>query len=148
MKDKLTLFTKYLLDLMYFAGIFVTATLPFSIKFYGKYNSYFRDNFYSLLVVLFLSGIFAVLIIHELRKMFLSVIRDDCFIKENVNSLERMSIYSFCIALITACRLFIYITPAVFIVILVFVIAGLFSKVLARVFDKAITYKLDNDLTI
>ena len=142
MKDKLTLFTKYLLDLLYFAGIFVTATLPFSIKFYGKYNSYFRDNFYSLLVVLFLSGIFAVLIIHELRKMFLSVI------KENVNSLDKMSIYSFCIALITACRLFIYITPAVFIVILVFVIAGLFSKVLARVFDKAITYKLDNDLTI
>lgn len=148
MKDRLTLFTKYLLDFLYFAGIFVTATLPFSIKFYGKYNSYFRDNFYSLLVVLFLSGIFAVLIIHELRKMFLSVIRDDCFIKENVNSLDKMSIYSFCIALITACRLFIYITPAVFIVILVFVIAGLFSKVLARVFDKAITYKLDNDLTI
>lgn len=148
MKDRLTLFTKYLLDFLYFAGIFVTATLPFSIKFYGKYNSYFRDNFYSLLVVLFLSGIFAVLIIHELRKMFLSVIKDDCFIKENVNSLDKMSIYSFCIALITACRLFIYITPAVFIVILVFVIAGLFSKVLARVFDKAITYKLDNDLTI
>lgn len=148
MKDRLTLFTKYLLDLMYFAGIFVTATLPFSIKFYGKYNSYFRDNFYSLLVVLFLSGVFAVLIIHELRKMFLSVIRDDCFIKENVESLDKMSIYSFCIALITACRLFIYITPAVFIIILVFVIAGLFSKVLARVFDKAITYKLDNDLTI
>ncbi|MDE5931902.1 MAG: DUF2975 domain-containing protein [Lachnospiraceae bacterium] len=148
MKDKLTLFTKYLLDLMYFGGIFVTATLPFSIKFYGKYNSYFRDNFYSLLVVLFLSGVFAVLIIHELRKMFLSVIKDDCFIKENVNSLDKMSIYSFCIALITACRLFIYITPAVFIIILVFVIAGLFSKVLARVFDKAITYKLDNDLTI
>ena len=136
MKDKLTLFTKYLLDLLYFAGIFVTATLPFSIKFYGKYNSYFRDNFYSLLVVLFLSGIFAVLIIHELRKMFLSVIKDDCFIKENVNSLDKMSIYSFCIALITACRLFIYITPAVFIVILVFVIAGLFSKVLARVLTK------------
>lgn len=148
MKDRLTLFTKYLLDFLYFAGIFVTATLPFSIKFYGKYNSYFRDNFYSLLVVLFLSGIFAVLIIHELRKMFLSVIKDDCFIRENVNSLDKMSIYSFCIALITACRLFIYITPAVFIVILVFVIAGLFSKVLARVFDKAITYKLDNDLTI
>ena len=148
MKDKLTLFTKYLLDLLYFAGIFVTATLPFSIKFYGKYNSYFRDNFYSLLVVLFLSGIFAVLIIHELRKMFLSVIKDDCFIKENVNSLDKMSIYSFCIALITACRLFIYITPAVFIVILVFVIAGLFSKVLAFVFDRAVEYKLENDLTI
>lgn len=148
MKDKLILFTKYLLDFMYYAGIFVIITLPFSLRYYGKYNSYFKDNFYSLLVVLFLSGIFAVLIIRELRKMFKSVLNDDCFIRENVKSLEQMSIYSFFIAVITACRLFIYITPSVLIIILVFVIAGLFSKVLAQVFDKAITYKMENDLTI
>ena len=148
MKDKLTLFTKYLLDFMFYAGIIVIATLPLSIKFYGTYNRYFADNYYSLLVILFLSGIFAVLILQQLRKMFGSVLNDDCFIHENVVSLEKMSIYSFFIAVITACRLFIYLTPAVFIVILVFVIAGLFSKVLAQVFDKAVTYKLENDLTI
>lgn len=148
MKDRLTLFTKYLLDFMYYAGIVVTLTLPFSIKFYGKYNSYFADNFFSLLVVFSLSGIFAILIIGELRKMFRSVLNDDCFIRENVKSLESMGSYSFFIAVITACRLFIYITPAVLVVILVFVIAGLFSKVLAQVFDKAIAYKLENDLTI
>lgn len=148
MKDRLTLFTKYLLDFMFYAGIVVTITLPLSIKFYGNYNSYFADNFFSLLVVFFLSGIFAVLIIHELRKMFRSVLNDDCFIQENVKSLESMGSYSFFIAVITACRLFIYITPAVLIIILVFVIAGLFSKVLAQVFYKAVTYKLENDLTI
>ena len=148
MKDKLTLFTKLLLDLMFYAGIIVIVTLPLSIKFYGKYNSYFADNYYSLCVILFLSGIFAILIIQQLRKMFSTVINNDCFIHENVVSLERMSIYSFFIAVITACRLFIYLTPAVFIIILVFVIAGLFSKVLAGVFDKAVTYKQENDLTI
>lgn len=148
MKDKLTMFTKYLLDFMFYAGILVTLTLPFSIRFYGKYNTYFGDNYFSLLVVFFLSGVFAVLIIYELRKMFCSVINDDCFIRENVKSLEKMSIYSFFIAVITACRLFIYITPAVLVIILVFVIAGLFSKVLSQVFDKAIDYKLENDLTI
>lgn len=148
MKDKLTLFTKYLLDFMFYSGILVIFTLPLSIKFYGRYNSYFRNNYYSLLVVFFLSGIFAVLIIRELRKMFRTVLNNDCFITENVKSLEKMSIYSFFIAVIMACRLFIYITPAVLIIILVFVIAGLFSKVLAQVFDKAIAYKLENDLTI
>lgn len=148
MKDKLTIFTKYLLDFMFYAGIIVTATLPLSIHFYGRYNSYFKNNFYSLFVILLLSGIFAVLILQQLRKMFSSVLNDDCFIRENVVSLQKMSIYSFFIAVITACRLFIYLTPAVLIVILVFVIAGLFSKVLAQVFDKAITYKLENDLTI
>lgn len=148
MKDKLTLFTKYLLDFMNYSGIVVIVTLPFSFKLYGKYNTYFADNYYSLLVVFFLAGIFALLIIQELRKMFRTVLNDDCFIRENVKSLEKMSIYSFFIAVIMACRLFIYITPSVLILILVFVIAGLFSKVLAQVFDKAVTYKLENDLTI
>ena len=148
MKDRLTLFTKLLLDLMFYAGIVVTATLPLSIKFYGRFNSYFEENYYSLCLLFFLSGIFAVLILKQLRKMFSSVLDDDCFIRENVVSLEKMSIYSFFIAVITACRLFLYLTPAVFIVILVFVIAGLFSRVLAGIFDKAVTYKLENDLTI
>ena len=148
MKDKLTLFTKYLLDFMFYAGIIVIITLPFSIRFYGNYNSYFAENYYSLCVILALSGIFALLIIRQLRKMFTTVINNDCFVRENVASLEKMSIYSFFIAVITACRLFIYLTPAVLIIILVFVIAGLFSKVLAGVFDKAVTYKLENDLTI
>ncbi len=148
MKDRLTLFTKFLLDTLFYAGIVVIVTLPLSIKFYGRFNSYFAENYYSLCLLFFLSGIFAVLILQQLRKMFRSVLADDCFIRENVVSLEKMSIYSFFIAVITACRLFLYLTPAVFIVILVFVIAGLFSKVLAGVFDKAITYKEENDLTI
>lgn len=148
MKDRLTIITKLLLDFMFYAGIAVTATLPLSIRFYGKYNSYFADNYIPLILLFFFSGIFAILIIYELRKMFRSVLNDDCFIPENVVSLRRMGTYSIIIALITAGRLFLYITPAVLIVILVFVIAGLFSKVLSRVFDRAVTYKLENDLTI
>ena len=148
MKDKLTIFTKFLLDFMFYAGIVVIVTLPLSIKFYGRFNTYFAENYYSLCVIFFLSGIFAVLILQQLRRMFGTVLNDDCFVRENVASLEKMSIYSFFIAVITACRLFIYLTPAVFVIILVFVIAGLFSKVLAGVFDKAVTYKQENDLTI
>ena len=148
MKDRLTIITKILLDFMFYSGIAVTATLPLSIRFYGKYNSYFADNYLPLILLFFFSGIFAILIIYELRKMFRSVLSDDCFIPENVVSLRRMGTYSIIIALITAGRLFLYVTPAVLIVILVFVIAGLFSKVLSRVFDRAVTYKLENDLTI
>lgn len=148
MKDKLTLFTKFLLDFMFYSGIIVILTLPLSFKFYGRFNIYFAENYYSLCVIFFLSGIFAVLILQQLRRMFGTVLNDDCFVHENVASLEKMSIYSFFIAVITACRLFIYLTPAVLIIILVFVIAGLFSKVLAGVFDKAVTYKQENDLTI
>lgn len=148
MKDKLTLITKFIIDFMFYAGAIVTLTLPVSLRVYGRYNSYFADNYLSLNLLFFISGLLACLIIYELRSMFRSVINDDCFIRENITSLKRMGTYSFCIAAVTSLRLLLYITPAVFIVILVFLIAGLFSKVLAGVFDKAVTYKLENDLTI
>lgn len=148
MKDKLTLYTKYLLDFMFYAGIVVTATLPLSIRFYGRYNSYFAEYWIPLVFMFAISGVLAILIIYELRKMFRSVLNDDYFIRENVVSLRRMGTYSFFIALVTAGRMILYLTPAVIVVILVFVIAGLFSKVLAQVFDKAVSYKLENDLTI
>lgn len=148
MKDRITIFTKILLDFMFYAGILVCLSLPISIKLYGYYNSYFADNYLELCIIFFLSGVFAVLIILELRRMFRSVINDDCFVQENVRSLKRMGTYSFGIAAVTCFRIALYITPAVFVVILVFIIAGLFSKVLSRVFDKAVTYKLENDLTI
>ena len=148
MNDRLTSFTKILLDFMYYAGIVITVFVPAIISFYGNYNSYFANNIVYLSFIFILSGAFAVMIIRELRKMFKSVLMDDCFIPENVASLRKMGTYSFCIAVITCCRLFLYLTPAVVIVILVFVIAGLFSKVLSKVFDKAVTYKQENDLTI
>lgn len=148
MNGKITLFTKILLDFMYYTGIVVTALVPLIITAYGKINSYFRQNIPWLSIIFIASGIFAVLIIRNLRKMFRSVLANDCFIPENVTSLNRMGTYSFLIALITCCRLFLYITPAVIIVILVFVIAGLLCRVLSQVFDRAVAYKLENDLTI
>lgn len=148
MKDKLTLYTKYLLDFMFYSGIVVTATLPVSIRLYGRLNAYFAKFWIPLVIMFGAAGVLAILIIWELRRMFRTVLDDDCFIRENVVSLRRMGNYSFLIALVTSCRIFLYLTPAVVVVILVFVIAGLFSKVLAQVFDRAVTYKLENDLTI
>lgn len=148
MKDRLTLFTKYLLDLMFYGGILVTATLPVTIRIYGRYNSYFAEYWIPLVCLFGVSGVLALLTLLELRRMFRTVLDGDCFIRENVRSLKRMGTYSFCIAAVTAGRLLLYLTPAVLVVILVFVIAGLFSKVLAQVFDAAVSYKLENDLTI
>ena len=107
MKDRLTLFTKYLLDVLFYAGIVVTVTLPFSIRFYGKYDSYFGQHWLRLTILFGISGIFALILLQELRKMFKTVLNGDCFIRENVQSLKRMGICSFCIAAVTALRLFL-----------------------------------------
>lgn len=147
-KFGITKLTKWILDFMFYAGILVTVSLPVSIKIYGKFNSYFADYYIQLIVLFAISGALAELIIMELRRIFRTVLKDDCFVEANVKSLNRMGTYSFLIALVTSGRLFLYLTPAVMIIILVFVIAGLFSKVLSQVFDRAVKYKLENDLTI
>ena len=59
-----------------------------------------------------------------------------------------MGNWSFFIAVMSAVRSIVYMTIAMFVVIFVFVIAGLFSKVLACVFEEAVRYKQENDLTI
>jgi hypothetical protein len=133
---------------MYFGGMLVCISLPFAFKWFGQFNKRFITFYYPLVGLFFLSGILAILIIGQLRKMFATVLADDCFVMENVVSLRKMGTYSFLIAAVTFLRMFLYITPSVFIIILVFIIAGLFSKVLAGVFDKAVNYKLENDLTI
>ena len=84
----------------------------------------------------------------ELRKIFRTVLKHDSFVMANVFSLKRMGTYSFFIAALCLVRFFLYQTIAMAVLILVFVIAGLFSKVLAFVFEQAITYKEENDLTI
>lgn len=149
-KETLIKFTKYLLDFMFFGGILVTISLPWSVKLIGTYLGYepFLEQYNEVVTIYFILGILAVLILGELRKMFRTVLAEDCFVKENVVSLQRMGTYSFIIAAVCFIRMVLYLTIVMLCLVLVFIIAGLFSKVLAFVFDQAIEYKLENDLTI
>lgn len=150
MDDKLTLITKRILDFMYFGGMFVTLGVPFIYKLivhYGLQQDIER-YYYPLCVIMMICGVLAVLIIYELRKIFTTVINNDCFVMENVDHLKKMGNYSFLIAIVTLTRLFCYMNSAVLVILIVFIIAGLFSKVLAQVFYTAVQYKLENDMTI
>ncbi|MCM1184550.1 MAG: DUF2975 domain-containing protein [Roseburia sp.] len=149
-KETVAVFTKYLLDIMYFSGMVVTASLPWLVKRIMQFFRYdsFEAHYAELVITYFILGILAILILGELRRMFRTVLAEDCFVKDNVVSLRRMGTYSFIIAAICLLRTVLYMTAAMLILVLVFVIAGLFSRVLAFVFDKAVDYKLENDLTI
>lgn len=149
-KETVAVITKYLLDMMYFMGMIVTVTLPWSVKLLADLFQFedFENRYIEVVSIYFVLGILAVLILGELRKMFRTVLENDCFVRDNVVSLQRMGTYSFIIAAICLLRLILYMTIAMLILVLVFVIAGLFSKVLAFVFDKAVDYKIENDLTI
>lgn len=148
MKNKLTIITKYILDVMYYGGILTTVCVPILYRLVMPYEKEIEEYYIPLCIILMICGVLAVLIIHELRKIFRTVLADDCFVRDNVKSLQKMGNYSFGIAIVTLSRLFCYVNSAVFVILIVFVIAGLFSKVLSQVFDKAISYKEENDLTI
>ena len=62
--------------------------------------------------------------------------------------MQKMGKWSFFIVLMSLVRTFVYMTIAMGVVILVFIIAGLFSLVLSFVFEEAIGYKEENDFTI
>lgn len=136
------------LDFMFFAGILVTLTLPLSVKWLGKYLDACKNHYGETVTIYFVLGVLAIAILGELRKMFRTVLKDDCFVQENVVSLQRMGTYSFMIALFSLVRMLLFVSITMLVVILVFIVAGLFSKTLAIVFDKAVKYKEENDLTI
>lgn len=149
MNSKLVKLTKSILDMMFFGGFFVLFTLPVSLKLLGKYYSArIEENFPVMLVSLAICGVLAILIIAQLRRMMRTVIAENCFVYENVHSLQKMAVFSVIIAAVTLAKLFLVPTPATAVVVLIFFIAALFSQVLSYVFEKAVNYKEENDLTI
>ena len=147
-KKSLTTGTKYLLDFMFFMGILVTASLPVSVKKIGEFLPYVIEHYEESVIIYFVLGISACVLLRELRRIFRTVLKENCFVQENVVSLRKMGNWSFFIALMSVVRSIVYMTPAMAVIILVFVIAGLFSKVLSYVFQEAVEYKEENDLTV
>ena len=147
-KKTLTVATKYLLDFMFYAGILVTATLPFSVKKIGEVMPQLIEHYEETVIIYFVLGVSACVLLRELRRIFRSVLAENCFVQENVVSLRKMGNWSFFIALMSVVRSIVYMTVAMAVVVLVFIIAGLFSKVLSYVFQQAVEYKEENDLTV
>lgn len=148
-QERTNTFTKIILDMMFYCGLIVLATLPFTLKLAGKYYSrQLSDNFISMLLIFAVSGVCGLMIIAQLRRMMKTVIEEACFVSDNVRSLQVMARLSLVIAGAFIIKMFIVPTPATAIIVLVFFIAALFSQVLANVFAEAIRYKEETDLTI
>lgn len=149
MKSKsITKMTKLLLDFMFYTGIIVCIGVPYLLHVAGDYFSIFRKNYMPFTIIFIIAGILGLLILRELRKMFRTVLSENAFCRENVISLQKMGVYAFVIAIDMTIRLIFVITPAALVIILVFLVAGLFSLVLSQVFDQAVQFKEENDLTI
>ena len=148
-QSRLISFTKYFLDFMFFSGILVEVSLPFSLKMLGEYYwKEMSEQYWPMLIIFGLSGICGLIIVYQLRKMMKTVVKRECFVDNNTKSLSTMGKVSFVITVLFIVKCILLPTPASFVIVLTFFIAGVFSHVLSLVFEEAVRFKEENDLTI
>ncbi|MBE5957258.1 MAG: DUF2975 domain-containing protein [Lachnospiraceae bacterium] len=147
--NKLIYFTRLIVLFLFGFGIITILSLPFSIKWYIEhFETTSKDYYYAFVLIFAFCGVMALLILWQLKKMLDTVISNDCFVLSNVVSLNKMSVYSILITIAMVIRCIFTPTFTAACMVLTFFIASLFSKILAMVFESAVNYKIENDLTI
>lgn len=149
-EKSLSSFVKYLLDLIFIGGIGIFIGLPKLLKWYLGFTYTIIDSnmYYFFLGLLVVTGILALIIVNEIRKIFKTLKRKNPFMIDNVKCLQRMGLASFLISFCYVFKIIFYNSFMTIIIVMVFIIAGFFSIILAEVFRQAVEAKEENDFTI
>ena len=140
---------KYILDFIFIGGVGILLSLPIALKWYlGLMYTRTSENYNFLLGFLFVTGIFALVVVHEIRKLLMNLNKRNPFIMDNVKSLNRIAVSCLIVAACYVIKIIFYNSFLTIIVTMVFIIAGFFSIILAEVFRQAVIVKEENDLTI
>ncbi len=139
---------KIFLQVLIGIGAIVLILLPLLLQKYIQYINPTLD-YYPALLLLYVSGIPAIIIVYEFIKLFGSLKADNPFVENNVKSLKISSLCSVIIAIEYGVGMFL-VTNSIFgiIIVGVFIIAWLGLYILSELLQKAIEYKEENDLTI
>lgn len=140
---------KYMLDLVFAGGMMILISLPISLRW--CFNNFFwttGEHYRFLLIFLAITGTFCLIIVQELRKIFKTLKQREPFKRDNVTSLKRIAVMAILISAAYLIKIIFYISFLTIIVMMVFLIMGLFALILSEVFRQAIEVKEENDLTI
>lgn len=140
--------TKTIVDIFFYLGIITCISVPFITPKLIRGLNLNENLIVPTIITLLLSGVCAVFIIYQLKRTFKTLITGNPFVIENTIYLKKMSIAAFIISVIYIAKLFYWFTFATVIIVLVFLIAGLFCLTLRDLFAQAVKFKEDNDLTI
>ena len=138
---------KRLLDLILLLGAAMIIGLPFIVKWYANIL-HETTSYWFLLPFLYVTGILALLIVYQIRRIFKTLNRRNPFKMDNVNSLKRVAFSSFGITAAYAVKIIFFNSFLTIVLAMAFFIAGLFCIILAEVFRQAVTVKEENDLTV
>lgn len=148
--------TYILITALLVLNIVVLATLPWLVSKIIKIEIGYgyagiQENFkvfVYFLVILYMSGSGALVILNDLRMIFKSCIREEVFIRGNVTRLYRMALLTGLIALVFFSKIFIVNSIMTMIIVFVFFMASVFCFIISLLFDQAVDYKEEIDLTI
>lgn len=143
-------YLKIALDFIFVAGIGILFSLPISVRWYLHYiyGSKREDDYYFLVVLLAVTGILALGILREIRKIFNTLNGRDPFVMDNVKCLKRIGLFSFIISFFYMLKVIFLNSFFTIIIVMIFIIAGFFSVILAEVFKQAVEVKEEHDYTI
>jgi len=140
--------TKLLVDIMFFGGIAACVILPFIMPWLLSFVGVSPEMRLHYTVILFSSGICAVFIVFQLKRMFKTLVGGNPFVLQNVSCLRQCAVASAVIALIYLIRLFMWFTIAAAIIVVIFAMLSLFSLTLKDIFKQAVAYKEETDWTV
>ncbi|MCL1786991.1 MAG: DUF2975 domain-containing protein, partial [Defluviitaleaceae bacterium] len=112
--------TKILVDIMFYGGILTCAALPFilpTLLAWQGVQTAFRVQY---TVVLFGSGLCAVYIMYQLKRMFKTLVGGNPFVVQNVSCLRKCAVASAAIAGIFLIRQFMWFTIAGTVTVIIF----------------------------
>jgi hypothetical protein len=148
-KNSLSGFIKILLMMCMAAAVIVVGTLPWVVNWYlnilGTDLSYARTI---LLIALYPCGILAFFVLNELRRIIGTLTDKNPFVIRNVKSLRRIGLMLVLMFLVFIFKIVTLNTLMTMICSFILMLASMFCFVLADVFNQAVIYKQDIDLTI
>lgn len=149
LKNKLGLFIEYALCFLMVLAAALTITLPWSIPAVTlHYPGESELKFEKYLVVLAISGLIALLILWQARAMLHIINKGDPFVRDMVRRMRVIGILCLVLAALYFISIFFVTKFFMVLVFVTFSIVGLILFVFAQIFDQAIAFKEENDMTI
>lgn len=143
-KTKISKITSMLVNIMLFGGILACILTPLGTKLYG----YTGSAYIIQTTVILSSGFASVFIMYQLKRIFKTLTNENPFVTDNAAALRKIAIASFIIAAVYVVKAVLMFTPATFVIIVIFITAGLFCLTLMNLFIQAVQFKEENSLTI
>jgi hypothetical protein len=148
-KDKLSIAIEYALTILMLTAFVLTVTLPWSIPAVTHHYPGEKGFWYEkYLVVLIVSGVMAMLILWQARAVLRIVNNGNPFVSEMVRRLRIIGVECLILSVFYFISVFVVTRFFMVAVFVTFSVVGMILFVFARLFEQAIAFKEENDMTI